>query len=119
MHQTCGGRDHPESFTGPIIARVARAPWEILSATPLEVFNPVRDNALGRYMYNANFPDFNNLAASVPTIPHPGFPYGPYILNHYTAYDSTADIATIVYLMSTGKPYQVQVMRARISGLRG
>lgn len=49
---------------------------------------------------------------------HPGFAYGPYLLNRYTTYDAAADIATIVYLMSTGKPYQVQVMPSYISELR-
>jgi hypothetical protein len=48
---------------------------------------------------------------------HPGFAYGPYLLNHYTRYDPSADVARIVYLMSTGKPYQVQVMEARITDL--
>jgi hypothetical protein len=57
MNQTSGGRDFPQSFTTPIITRIADAPWEIMSATPIEVFKPVRDNALGRYMYNAGFPD--------------------------------------------------------------
>jgi hypothetical protein len=121
LHQTSGGPASPQfsqSRTGPIIARVAETPWGIADAAPLEIFNPVRDHALGRYMHNPDYPDFNNLIASVPTIPQPGFPYGPYILNHYTAYDSAADIATIFYLMSTGKPYQVQVMRSGISGLR-
>jgi hypothetical protein len=117
MNQTCGGREFPKSFTGPIIARVADAPWTIMNAAAIPVFDPVRDNALGRYMHHASFPDVNNLIASVPVIPHPGFAYGPYILNHYTAYDPAADIATIVYLMSTGKPYQVQVMRSSIAGV--
>ena len=90
-----------------------------LNAAPIEVFNPVRDNALGRYMYSdsPDFPDLNNLVASVPNV-LPGYAYGPYILNQYTQYDPTDDIATIFYLMSTGKPYQVQVMRSSISGLR-
>jgi hypothetical protein len=69
-------------------------------------------------MYHADFQDFNNLIKSAPEIEHPGFAYGPYILNHYTEYDPTTDTATICYLMSTGKPYQVQVMRSRISGLQ-
>jgi predicted Fe-Mo cluster-binding NifX family protein len=117
LHQTCGGRDFPQSFTGPILARIGAAPWDVMTATPIEVFNPVRDDALGRYMHHAAFPDVNNLIASTPTIPHPGFAYGPYLLNHYTTYDVAADAATIHYLMSTGKPYQVQVMRSRISEL--
>jgi predicted Fe-Mo cluster-binding NifX family protein len=115
LYQTCGGRDFPQSFTGPILARVADAPWDIGTAVPIEAFNPIRDNAIGRYLHHAAFPDVNNLAASVPNIPHPGFAYGPYLLNHYTTYDVDADTATIHYLMSTGKPYQVQVMRTRLS----
>ena len=119
LNQTCGGRDFPQSFTGPIIARIADTPGDIINARPIEVFNPVRDNALGRYMHHADFPDINTLIDSVPKIPHPGFAYGPYLLNHYTTYDAKSDTATIHYLMSTGKPYQVQVMRSQISGLRG
>jgi hypothetical protein len=118
LNQTCGGRGFTQSFLGPIVARVAGAPWWIMDATPIELFNPVRDNALGRYMWNAGFPDINHLAASAPTIDHPGFAYGAYLLNHYTTYDTAHDVATITYLMSTGKPYQVQVMRSSITDLR-
>lgn len=118
LHQTCGGRDFPQSYLGPIVARAAAAPWAIEDAMPIDVFDPVRDNAVGRYLYHANFPDLNNLFNSTPPV-HPGFAYGPYLLNHYTAYDEKTDVATIVYLMSTGKPYQVQVMQTRLSGLRG
>jgi hypothetical protein len=118
LNQTCGGRDFKQSFTSPIIARIADNPWQIAEAKPIEIFNPIRDNAMGRYMYHADFQDFNNLIKSAPEIEHPGFAYGPYILNHYTEYDPTTDTATICYLMSTGKPYQVQVMRSRISGLQ-
>jgi len=117
LNQTSPGRRYPQTFKTPIIARIADTPWQIKQAQPIEIFDPVRDNAMGRYMYNAEFPDINNLKYSPPDV-HPGLAYGPYILNHYTEHDARTDTATIYYLMSTGKPYQVQVMRSKISGLR-
>lgn len=117
LSQTCGGREYFTSFDGPIVARIANTPWGIREAAPVVIFDPVRDDALGKYMYRENYPDYNNLKHSKPIIKHPGFAYGAFLLSHYTSYNSDTDTATIRYLMSTGKPYQVQVMQSAITGL--
>jgi len=106
LNQTCGGREFPDTYNGPIIARIAKTPWEIATAAPLQIFDPLNDNARGNFMFS---PD-----RFEPFISHPSFAYGPYILNHYTVWDDNAHNLTIRYLMSTGSPYQVQVMESVI-----
>jgi hypothetical protein len=99
----------------PIVARLASRPWEFGSAAEIEVLDPVRDGALGHYMYRPNLPDPNNLAVrGGPLIHHPSFLYGPHLLNRYTRFDARANTVTIHYLVSTGWPYQVQLMRSSI-----
>jgi hypothetical protein len=49
-----------------------------------------------------------------PHIGHPAFAYGAYLLNKYTQWDPVRHIVTIFFLMSTGRPYQVQLMRSSI-----
>ncbi len=45
------------------------------------------------------------------------FPYGAYLLHKYTSFDAATRTATIHYLMSTGNPYQVQLMRTTLRHL--
>jgi hypothetical protein len=99
----------------PIVARLASRPWELGTAPEIPVLDPVRDGALGHYMYRPGGPDPNNLAVrGGPLIGHPSFLYGPHLLNHYTRFDARANTITIHYLVSTGWPYQVQLMRSAI-----
>ena len=136
LYQHAGGyyKEKPEIWEDskdfPIIARVANMPWDFETAQDLEIFNPVRENALGRYMERDDCKvqlfshgeivteqsvRYNLLPEG---LDHPSFAYGPYILNHYTEYDEQHKEVTIKYLMSTGRPYQVQVMQSRISLVR-
>ena len=43
------------------------------------------------------------------------FVYGAYLLNRYTRWDAGRRMVTFNYLMSTGCPYQVQIMETTIS----
>jgi hypothetical protein len=81
----------------PIVARTGALPWEL--SDEVEVFNPYREGAYGRYMFGC---------------PEPAFAYGAYLLNRYTRWNAAEQTATIYYLMSTGTPYQVQLMRSVI-----
>jgi len=99
----------------PIAARLASRPWDLGSADEIAVLDPVRDHALGRYMYRPNLPDPNQLRTrGGPLIGHPSFLYGPHLLNRYTKFDAGSNTVTIHYLVSTGWPYQVQLMSSSI-----
>ncbi len=134
LYQHAGGANRPplypkiwdESRDAPIMARVAATPWALENATDLKIFDPKREKAIGRYMDRApestvklyqsgiEIEGADNRKRFLPDFDHPSFAYGPYILNQYTQYDEQTKIATIYYLMSTGRPYQVQVMRSKI-----
>jgi hypothetical protein len=102
------------SANNPIAARLASRPWELGTAKEMAILDPVRDGAIGHYMYRG-LPDPNNLAVrGGPLIGHPSFLYGPHLLNRYTRFDANAKTITIHYLVSTGWPYQVQLMRSSI-----
>jgi Repeat of unknown function (DUF346) len=94
----------------PIVARIAATPWAIGDALEVPIFSPVREGARGRYM--AQIPDapWCQWAPSV----HPSFAYGAYLIDYYTEWSARRRIATLVYLLSTGCPYQVQVMETQI-----
>ena len=118
LYHRAGSRDdivRAGTANAPIVARVASRPWDFGTAPEIAVLDPVRDGALGRYMYRPNLPDPNHLATrGEPLIGHPSFLYGPHLLNRYTRFDPRANTITIHFLVSTGWPYQVQLMRAAI-----
>jgi hypothetical protein len=114
LNQKAGGIDDNiahDTWNEPIVARIAAKPWDIASAEEIPIFDPRRDGARGKYM--ASPPTPAN-PAWPPRIPHPSFAYGAYILDPYTEWDAGARAATIRYLLSTGSPYQVQVMETQI-----
>lgn len=118
LYHRAGSRDDIHTFgsaNAPIVARIAPTPWELGAAPDIPVLDPVRDHALGHYMYRPDLPDPNNLKVrGVPLIGHPSFLYGPHLLNRYTRYDHQTNMVTFHYLVSTGWPYQVQLMRSSI-----
>jgi hypothetical protein len=104
-----------EDINAPIMARIAAKPWELAGAPDIILHDPVRDSALGRYMYRSDLGDPNDLRhRGVPLIGHASYLYGAFLLNQYTRYDAHSKIATLRYLVSTGWPYQVQLMESRI-----
>lgn len=118
LYHTAGSRDDIVRFgtaNAPILARIAATPWELAGAPEIPIFDPARDGALGHFMYRSNLPDPNDLKhKGGPLIGHPSFLYGPYLLNRYTHFDARANAVTLHYLVSTGWPYQVQLMRSSI-----
>ena len=98
-----------------IVARMAGQPWAVGLAAEVSIFDPVRDGALGKYIYRADLPDPNGLRDRPPRIGHPGFAYGAFLLNGYTQWDPRDATLTLYFLMSTGWPYQVQLMTTRIA----
>ena len=106
----------PEDET--IVARVAETPWELGCAPEIVVLDPYRDQALdsvSNYMYREGEPDPRNLKTrGEPVGVHPAFFYGPALLNRYTEFDEGTDTVTLHFLISTGWPYQVQLMRTAI-----
>lgn len=94
-------------------------------AGEIPIFTPAKDGAyrlvaddgivLYRgYMHREGSSTADNLNRLPPTIGGNGFAYGAYLLNRYTRWDAATKTLTIYYLMSTGTPYQVQIMRSRI-----
>jgi len=118
----------PEAPEESIVARIARTPSDFLDATDtgeISIFTPVKDGAyrvvaadgtvLNRgYMHREHSPVTDGLDRLPPTIGGNGFAYGAYLLNRYTRWDAATRTLTIYYLMSTGVPYQVQLMRSQI-----
>jgi hypothetical protein len=98
VYQLAGGLLFPASQGRPIVARAAATPWGIADAPDVVLFDPTTDNAWGHYMNHTPY----------------AFPYGAYLLHKYLAYDVGSRTLTLHYLMSTGDPYQVQLMRTTL-----
>ncbi len=112
LYQLSGPREVMTSHHLPIVARIADTPWEIGNVPEVSVFDPQRDAAWGRFMFGPQEPDSDR---NLPHIGHPAFAYGAYLLHKYTQWDSDHRLLTIFYLMSTGRPYQVQLMKTIIA----
>jgi hypothetical protein len=98
----------------PVVARVASTPMALGQAQEVTLFDPCRDQAYGRYM---RWPSLD----TPPMDPalrflgdDPGWAYGAFALAPLTEWDSATSRLTLHYLMSTSRPYQVQLMRSRV-----
>lgn len=111
LSQLAGPGEVDGSHHLPIVARIADQPWEIGVAEEVPIFDPNREGAWGRYMFGPDFPDNDR---NRPHVGLPAFAYGAYLLNKYTQWDRKQNVVTIFYLMSTSRPYQVQLMRSSI-----
>jgi len=65
-------------------------------------------------MHRDRSPVTDGLDRLPPAIGGNGFAYGAYLLGRYTRWDVATRTLTIYYVMSTGMPYQVQLMRSQI-----
>jgi hypothetical protein len=98
---------------GPIVARLGTTPWDW--SDEIIVFDPLRENALGRFMRRPG-DDLNDVPPVLPPdydTAYGGktsFAYGAFLLNRYTKWNPVARDLTIYYLLSTFRPYQVQLM---------
>jgi hypothetical protein len=118
----------PEAPDESIVARIARTPFDFSDETEageIPIFTPAKDGAyrvvgndgtvLNRgYMHRERSPVPDGLDRLPPTIGGNGFAYGAYLLNRFTRWDAPTRTLTIYYLLSTGMPYQVQLMRSDI-----
>jgi hypothetical protein len=107
--------DPPHHFRarGSIVARVAPDPVALRSVSEITLFDPCRDSAYGLYMH---WPDLDQLHNGPPAMPDtPGWAYGAHLLTPLARWDSAARALTLHYLMSTSRPYQVQLMRTRFA----
>jgi hypothetical protein len=112
LYQLSGPADVTNAHRLPVVARIADTPWDIATAPETPIFDPQREGAWGRYMFKPEEPDSDR---NLPHIGHPAFAYGAFLLNKYTQWDGRLHVVTIYYLMSTGRPYQVQLMRSSIA----
>jgi hypothetical protein len=118
----------PEAPEESIVARFAGTPPDFLDSTEageITIFTPAQDGAyriasgdgkvLNRgFMHRERSPSPDGLERLPPTIGGNGFAYGAYLLNRYTRWDAATRTFTIYYVMSTGTPYQVQLMRSQL-----
>ena len=118
----------PEAPEESIVARIARTPWDFLDASEageIPIFTPATDGAYrvvagdGKvvnrgYIHRDHSAPADGLDHLPPAIGGNGFAYGAYLINRYTRWDTATRTLTIYYLMSTGMPYQVQLMRSQI-----
>ena len=125
LYQRTARPDAPEES---IVARIARTPSDFLDATEageIPIFTPATDGAYRvvagdgtvptrGYMHRERSAAPDGLDRLPPTIGGNGFAYGAYLLNRYTRWDAASRTLVIYYVMSSGTPYQVQLMRSRI-----
>jgi hypothetical protein len=109
-------RPHVQRPELPIVAHFGANPWTW--SKPVDVFNPCRDLAFGRFIHWTGLDDIQKrVPPQVPPEPEKdawalerGHAYGAFILNRYTNYEPWTQNLTLVYLLSAFNPYQVQVM---------
>jgi hypothetical protein len=114
LHMTA---DDTKRITGPVVARIGTPPFDW--SEEFLLFDPCRERAYGRYMH---WPDLDRINADDPrrdpTAPPPigpGWAYGAFLLERFTRWDAATRELTLYYLLSLGSPYQVQVMKSRIT----
>ena len=90
------------------VAKQPTGPWTQINP---EVFNKVRDGALGKWVHN---PGQDNLADREAFANQQGGSYGPYLVDRFTRWNSWTRTATLYYVISTHVPYQVMLMKFRL-----
>jgi hypothetical protein len=87
---------------------------------PFDLFDPCRDRAYGTYIH---WPELGHDIPWMPPGPgyagqsvpwQPGAAYGAFLLERYTRWNVAASELDLYYLMSTGSPYQVQLMHTTL-----
>ncbi|MGH7513764.1 MAG: hypothetical protein ACREOQ_12660 [Gemmatimonadales bacterium] len=92
---------------GSVVARIGPTPLAL--SDEVEVFNPCREQAFGRYMH---WPGFDNIHRDIPPAigDDPGWAYGAFLLRRFTKWHGEHRQLDLCYLLSLSRPYQVQVM---------
>ncbi|MBV9481904.1 MAG: hypothetical protein JOZ87_35710 [Chloroflexi bacterium] len=98
---------HPDQDgqKGYIVARLGSSPWSWSDEIPIvSPQRPPRDaNDPDGFVYGTNF------------IGDHDWPYGPYILNRFTEWDSATRELGIYFLVSFATPYQINLFHTRLS----
>jgi hypothetical protein len=96
----------------PVVARFAANPWGPWS-DEIQIFNTCRERAYGSFMHWSGMDDLNTRIPPSEAAwgDSPGFAYGAFMMDRFTTFDLATRDLSLVYLMSTSSPYQVQVMR--------
>ena len=108
-------------YQRPIVARVSEdlVAWSDRTV----IFDPAGAYGPGGFMHWPGSGDI--IQSHIPPLPpfetgttvrqdRPGWPYGAFLLNRFTEWDQPARVLTIRYLLSTSRPYQVQMMETRL-----
>jgi hypothetical protein len=99
--------DQHKNYASPLEGRMAVDPWAW--SDEFQVFNTCSDHG---YLHFMHWPGYDNLDTTDLSVdPNPGHAYGAFVLPRFTSWDAGARELSLAYLMSTGSPYQVQVMR--------
>jgi hypothetical protein len=98
-----------------IMIRFATSPMAIGSGPEVALFDPFREFSRGHYMYRSGIEDPNDLADQKPVLGGESFAYGAYLLSHFTEWNANDRTVSLVYTLSTARPYQVQIMKSRIT----
>lgn len=111
LYSKASERDAP---MGTIVARIGTSPWTW--SEEMEVFNPCREQAFGRYMH---WPFFDEIRKTDPPgLNHfedkPGWAYGAFLLRRFLKWDPTTREMDLYYLLSLSSPYQVQLMFTKL-----
>ena len=99
------------AFVAPIVTRIGTAPWNL--SDEIELFNPCRERAYGKYMHWPGLDDIDIRVVSSRK-PGPGWAYGAFLLNRFTKWNAATHELDLYYLLSLAKPYQVQLMHSKI-----
>lgn len=110
--------DNSKRITGPVIARIGTPPFDW--SEEFRLFDPCRERAYARYMH---WPDLDAIHeadprrdkdAPPPDPAVPGWAYGAFLMDRFTRWDPDSRQLELYYLLSTGSPYQVQVMHTTL-----
>lgn len=93
----------------PVVARIGKTlvDW----SDEIVVFDPVRDGAYGSFMHWPKLDDLH--LGGIPNGDERAWAYGTFIIAPLTRWDPHEREVTIHYVLSTHRPYQVQLMRSR------
>jgi Domain of unknown function (DUF4185) len=102
------GPRHPADS---VVARIGPTFWQW--SEEIELFNPCREGAYGRYMH---WPGLDQIWPRKPPDlgDQPGWAYGAFLTDRFCSWDASSRQLTLYYLLSLSRPYQVQLMRSRV-----
>jgi hypothetical protein len=102
--------------TSPIVARFGTDLVTWSDEQP--IFDPLQERAYGQWMHIPQpiAPSADHINEIPPPQPNSqmGWAYGAFIIDHYTRYDPSSRTLNLVYTLSPGSPYQIQLVETSI-----